>query len=76
MNCNNSVCQVDLAARTIRLEPGTTKNREGREVTIESFTLLSLLRQCLEGKKQHEYVFTRDNKPIRDFRRSWENLQG
>jgi integrase len=66
--------QVDLVARTIRLEPGTTKNREGREVTIESGELLDLLRQCLEGKRQDDYVFTRGNKPIRDFRKSWENL--
>lgn len=31
---NLRVRQVDLLARTIRLEPGTTKNQEGREVTI------------------------------------------
>ena len=68
------VRQIDLVARTIRLEPGTTKNREGREVTIESGSLLELLRQCVEGKQQEDYVFTRGDKPIRDFRKSWENL--
>ena len=71
---NLRVGQVDLVARTIRLEPGTTKNREGREVTIESGVLLHLLRQCVEGKRPEDYVFTRGNKPIRDFRKSWENL--
>jgi len=71
---NLRVGQVDLVARTIRLEPGTTKNREGREVTIESGALLELLRQCVEGKRQDDHVFTRGNKPIRDFRQSWENL--
>jgi integrase len=65
---------VDLVARTIRLEPGTTKNREGREVTIESGTLLQLLRHCVEGKRPEDHVFTRGNNPVRDFRKSWENL--
>jgi integrase len=68
------VGQVDLVARTIRLEPGTTKNREGREVTIESGTLLQLLRHCVEGKRPEDHVFTRGNNPVRDFRKSWENL--
>ena len=68
------VSQVDLVARTIRLDPGTTKNQEGREVTIESGALLQLLRHCVEGKRPEDYVFTRGDKPIRDFRKSWENL--
>jgi integrase len=71
---NLRVCQVDLEALTIRLEPGTTKNQEGREVTIESGRLLQLLRQCAEGKYPEDHVFTRSNKPIRDFRKSWKNL--
>jgi len=68
------VRQVDLVSRTIRLEPGTTKNQEGREVTIESGRLLELLRQCVEGKRPEDYVFTRGDKPIRDFRKRWQNL--
>jgi integrase len=68
------VGQVDLVARTIRLDPGTTKNREGREVTIESGTLLQLLRHCVEGKRPEDHVFTRGDKPIRDFRKGWQNL--
>jgi integrase len=68
------VAQVDLVARTIRLHPGTTKNLEGREVTIESGTVLQLLRHCVEGKRPEDRVFTRGDKPVRDFRRSWENL--
>ncbi|MGA2237168.1 MAG: site-specific integrase [Terriglobales bacterium] len=71
---NLRVGQVDLVARTIRLEPGTTKNREGREVTIESGRLLELLRQCLKGKRAEDHVFTRGAKPIRDFRKRWQNL--
>jgi integrase len=68
------VGQVDLVARTIRLEPGETKNRDGREVTIESGALFQLLRHCVEGKRTEDHVFTRGDKPVRDFRRSWENL--
>ena len=68
------VGQVDLVARTIRLHPGTTKNLEGREVTIESGTLLQLLRHCVEGKRPEDYVFTRGIKQVRDFRKNWENL--
>jgi len=68
------VGQVDLAARTVRLDPGTTKNMEGREVSIESGTLLHLLRRCLDGKRPEDHVFTRGDKPVRDFRKSWENL--
>jgi integrase len=71
---NIRVSQVDLMARTIRLEPGTTKNQEGREVTIESGRLLALLCQCVEGKQAEDHVFTRGDKPIRDFRKSWENM--
>jgi integrase len=71
---NLRVGQVDLVDRTIRLNPGTTKNLEGREASIESSTLLQLLRQCVEGKRPEDHVFTRGDKPVRDFRRSWENL--
>jgi integrase len=71
---NLRVRQVDLQARTIRLEPGTTKNQEGREVTIESGRVLELLRQCVEGKRPEDHVFTRGNKPISDFRKRWQNL--
>jgi integrase len=67
------VRQADLAQRTIRLEPGTTKNSEGREVVMTDavFTLLSA---CVIGKSPNDYVFTRKNgKPVRDFRNTWEN---
>jgi integrase len=71
---NLHVGQVDLVVRTIRLDPGTTKNQEGREVTIESGPLLELLCQCVEGKQAEDHVFTRGDKPIRDFRKRWKNL--
>jgi integrase len=68
------VQQVNLLAGTIRLEPGTTKNDEGREVTMTP-PVKELLTQCLHDKTPDDYVFTRDNgKPIRDFRGSWDKV--
>jgi len=74
--------QVDFGAGTIRLEPGMTKNDEGR---IFPFTMLpelaDLLRSQWERTKaiQQEtgkiipWVFHRDGKPIRDFCKVWKN---
>ena len=63
--------QVDLLARTIRLEPGTTKNRDGREVTMTK-RVYGLLKLCSHAKAAEEFVFTRSNgKPVRDFRGTW-----
>lgn len=68
---NMRVKQVDVLAGTIRLEPGTTKNRDGREVTMTK-RVCELLKLCVFGKKPDDYVFTRSNgKPVRDFRGTW-----
>ncbi len=65
------VNQVDLAQRVIRLEPGTTKNREGREVVMTD-AVYTLLCACSVGKDLADYVLTRENgKPVRDFRGTW-----
>jgi integrase len=67
------VRQVNLSGGTIRLEPGTTKNREGREVSM-TLPVKALLSQCVHGKGSDECVFTReDGKPVRDFRGAWTN---
>ncbi len=63
--------QVNLVAGTIWLEPGTTKNAEGREVSM-TLPVRALLTQCVHGKDQDDHVFTReDGKPVRDFRGAW-----
>ena len=63
--------QVDLLSKTIRLEPGTTKNRDGREVTMTR-RVHELLKLCVFGKVADAFVFTRSNgTPVRDFRGSW-----
>jgi integrase len=67
------VSQVNLAAGTIRLEPGTTKNKEGRQVTMTQ-PVRALLSQCIHNKTPEAFVFTReDGRPVRDFRGSWMN---
>jgi integrase len=68
--------QVDLVAGTVRLEVGTTKNREGR-----TFYLTPELRACLEGQRAATaalgmicpWVFHRAGKPIKSFRRAWKS---
>jgi hypothetical protein len=52
---NMHVKQVDLLSRTIRLEPGTTKNRDGREVTMTR-RVLELLKLCVFGKTAEDFV--------------------
>jgi integrase len=68
------VRHVDLSSRTIRLNPGSTKNGEGREVTMTP-EVEELLRAAVEGKGPNDFVFTReDGKPVKDFRGVWRNL--
>jgi integrase len=71
---NLHVHQVDLASRTIRLDPGTTKNDEGRTVVMTGL-VHGLLLQCILGKQPGDFVFTRDDgKPVKDFRGTWEKV--
>jgi integrase len=64
--------QVDPHANVIRLEPGTTKNKKGLEVTMPRL-VRELLLECIKGKNPEDHLFTRENgKPVKDFRRSWE----
>jgi integrase len=68
------VRQIDLDWKTIRLNVGSTKNKDGREVTMTS-TVLELMHQAVEGKGPDDFVLTRhDRKPVKDFRKSWQNL--
>lgn len=68
---NMRVSQVDSFSRTIRLEPGTTKNDDGREVTMTD-SVYTLLAECIRGKAPEGYVFTRPcGNPVRDFRDTW-----
>lgn len=69
------VRQVNVMPNTIRLEPGTTKNAEGHEVSM-TLPVRTLLMQCVHGKNPDDYVFTReDGKCVRDFRGTWTSVR-
>ena len=70
---NMRVNQLDISQRVIRLEPGTTKNRDGREVLMTD-AVRTLLSALVHGKASDDCVFTRSNgKAVRDFRTTWQN---
>jgi integrase len=65
---------VDLLNRSLSLEPGTTKNDEGRIVKLTSETF-ELVKQCMFSKTSADFLFTwKDGEPVRDFRSSWSKL--
>jgi integrase len=77
--------QVDLNARTVRLEVGTTKNRKGRLVILDG-ELLETFQGQWEWRKVAEipgqsptllcpYVFHRNGKPIKDPRKAWNKAR-
>jgi integrase len=71
---NLRIRQVNLVDRTIRLDPGTTKNDEGRVVVMTNYVFV-LLPACCAGKGADDFVFTRpDGEPVRVFRDNWEAL--
>jgi integrase len=70
---NLRVRQLDMAAKVIRLETGTTKNNQGRVVRMTA-EVAALMEALIAGKADDDRVFTRsDGKPVRDFRGAWEN---
>jgi integrase len=70
---NLRVRQVDLANRTIVLNPGETKSGKGRTAVMTS-RVYELLKACVMGKQPDDYVFTRDGKRVIDFRVTWTNV--
>jgi integrase len=68
---NLRLSQLDFSERIIRLEPGTTKNGEGREVVMTE-PIYNLLLTCAEGKDCTDWVFTRHSgRQVKDFRETW-----
>jgi integrase len=58
----------------IRLRPGSTKERTGRDVWIDG-RLVTLLRRLCEVKSPEDYVFTRENGTrVRSFRGAWAEV--
>jgi integrase len=73
--------QVDLAAGLVRLEPGSTKNDDGRMFPFSALPALGLLltrqRDSTRAVERAtgqvvRWVFHRHGQPIKYFRRSWE----
>jgi integrase len=72
--------QIDFAAGTVRLDPGTTKNGEGRV-----FPMTAALRALLEAQHAHTeavqreqgsiipHVFHRNSRRVRYFQKAWRN---
>ncbi|MEO7190058.1 MAG: tyrosine-type recombinase/integrase [Vicinamibacterales bacterium] len=70
--------QVDWNNRVVRLDPGTTKNREGRSYPFTA-ALEALLTTQLDDHKRLKkagkivpHVFHRDGEPIKSMRGSWQ----
>jgi integrase len=61
---------IDLKNGVIRLLPGETKNDEGRIVPMAG-PALEILKAQRAANPDAEYVFTRNGKPIKDFRKAW-----
>src|SRR5690606_21409412 len=73
--------QVDFSAGLVRLEPGMTKNREGRSFPFRALPALAeLLEQQREYTRAVErateqvvpYVFHRRGRPIKSIRGAWK----
>ena len=71
--------QVDRKTQTVRLEPGVAKNRQAR---TPPYGALPELVDVIEAAwREHQrlaatgvlcpFVFNRDGKPVRDFRKAW-----
>jgi integrase len=55
----------------LRLE--TSKNGEKREVPMTD-TVHALITECAAGKEPDDYLFTRNGRPVLDFRDEWKKL--
>ncbi len=64
--------RVDLVAGTVRLEPGSTKNREGRQVKLTPPLHDLLWELRAQTPPGCPWVFHRRGKPIGSFRKAWE----
>ena len=67
------VRQVDLLNEALMLDPGTTKNDEGRNIAFNDMPeVMQVLRECLRGKSADDFLFTREGgKAVTDFRGAW-----
>ena len=64
--------KVDLREGIVRLDPGETKNEEGRVIYLNDELMRELKALQKDRPQGCPYVFHHDGKPIRDFRGSWD----
>lgn len=64
---------VDMREGVVRLEPGETKNDEGRDVYMLPVLKDVLKEQFKNRRLDCRYVFNHDGKPLGDFRDSWKS---
>ena len=67
--------QVDLVERVVRLEPGETKNDEGRTIPLpdDLYEMLKIQRETRDHYfPESPWVFSRAGQQILDFRKAWE----
>jgi integrase len=67
---------VDIQTRTVRLDPGTTKNRDGRIIYLdgELFDTVANLKRERDLYDPHcPWAFHRAGQPMRDFRAAWDS---
>lgn len=63
--------KVDLKEGTVRLDPGETKNEEGRTLYMNDELLEEMHKLQAKRSLGCPYVFHRDGKPIGGFRKAW-----
>jgi integrase len=64
--------KVDLRNGVVRLEPGTTKNKEGRTVYLDE-EMLAMFRKLFSQRRLNiNRVFLRDGEPIQRFDKAWK----
>jgi integrase len=64
--------QVDLKEGIVTLNPGETKNEEGRTLYMNEELIEEMRKLQSERRLGCRYVFHRDGDPIKDFRGSWD----
>jgi integrase len=63
--------RVDLKEGTVRLDPGETKNEEGRTLYLTDELLEEMHKLQTKRHLGCPYVFHREGKPIAGFRKAW-----
>lgn len=64
--------RVDMREGIVRLEPGETKNEDGRDLYMPT-VLKDVFRELFRNRRLDcRYVFHRNGKPLGDFRGSWK----